>query len=191
MTADYINRVFGSSMFGNRLLVWDAFRCHISESTKKRLHRQRLHTAVIPGGCTKFIQPADVSWNAPFKAKFQRLYNNWIANEDRMEWTANGNPRPPAMNVYLDWICEAWNAIPKEAIVKSFKDCGITNSYDGSEDYLIHAFKEHGPIAGGLQILSDARILAENTPTFAEDVDAEQDEENGYESDASLLSNEE
>jgi len=28
-----------------------------------------LDSAIIPGGCTKFVQAADVSWNSPFKAK--------------------------------------------------------------------------------------------------------------------------
>lgn len=45
----------------------------------------------------------------------------WISNGDRMEWTESGNPRPPSMDVYLEWIKQAWDSIPKEAIVKSFK----------------------------------------------------------------------
>uniref|UniRef100_A0A915DH72 Uncharacterized protein n=1 Tax=Ditylenchus dipsaci TaxID=166011 RepID=A0A915DH72_9BILA len=51
-------------------------------------------------------------WNRPFKAKYQELYNIWMLNGDRMEWTANRNPRAPAIGVYLEWICMAWIAIP-------------------------------------------------------------------------------
>ena len=56
LTTDYLKRVIGQFSFGKRLLVWDSFRCHISESTKKQLRQCGLDTAVIPGGCTKFIQ---------------------------------------------------------------------------------------------------------------------------------------
>lgn len=56
LTATYLNAVFGHSLFARRLLVWDSFRCHISVETKKLLKKNKLDTAVIPGGCTKFIQ---------------------------------------------------------------------------------------------------------------------------------------
>ncbi|KAL3125243.1 hypothetical protein niasHT_005849 [Heterodera trifolii] len=48
--------IFGNFHFGARLLVWDSFRCHISKDTKKTLRRLALHSAVIPGGTTKYIQ---------------------------------------------------------------------------------------------------------------------------------------
>jgi hypothetical protein len=101
LTAEYLDRVLGQSLFSQRLLIWDAFRCHISSSTKKKLRQLNIHTAVIPGGCTKFIQAPDVSWNAPFKAKIRQYYDEWIATGDRMEYTAAGNPRPPGMAAYL------------------------------------------------------------------------------------------
>jgi hypothetical protein len=49
LTADYLKRVLGKSLFGKRLLVWDSFRCHISQSTKKALKASGLDTAVVPG----------------------------------------------------------------------------------------------------------------------------------------------
>jgi len=52
ITSDYLQRIVGSSFFfGKRLLVWDSFRSHISEATKKKLNQLQVHTAVIPGGC--------------------------------------------------------------------------------------------------------------------------------------------
>uniref|UniRef100_A0A915D139 Uncharacterized protein n=1 Tax=Ditylenchus dipsaci TaxID=166011 RepID=A0A915D139_9BILA len=36
----------------------------------KQLKWCGIDTAVVPGGCTKFIQAPEVCWNAPFKAKF-------------------------------------------------------------------------------------------------------------------------
>lgn len=56
LTADFLKRIIGHDIFGKRLLVWDSFRCHISESTKKVLRQMKIDTAVIPGGLTKFVQ---------------------------------------------------------------------------------------------------------------------------------------
>jgi hypothetical protein len=56
-TADFLRRIMGRGLFmGKRLLVWDAFGSHKSESTKGVLKELSLETAYIPGGCTKFIQ---------------------------------------------------------------------------------------------------------------------------------------
>lgn len=55
-TSSYLQNIIGQSFFGKRLLAWDSFRCHISEATKKKLKQLQIDTAIIPGGCTKFIQ---------------------------------------------------------------------------------------------------------------------------------------
>jgi len=65
LTSEFLQKIVGSSMFGKRLLAWDSYRCHISDATKKQLKKLQIDTAVIPGGCTKFIQAPDVYWNAP------------------------------------------------------------------------------------------------------------------------------
>uniref|UniRef100_A0A914IAA3 Brinker DNA-binding domain-containing protein n=1 Tax=Globodera rostochiensis TaxID=31243 RepID=A0A914IAA3_GLORO len=75
---------------------------------------------------------------------------------------------------------------------KSFKTCGITNAFDGSEDGEIHCFKEDGPVPNGMIRLQQARemaefdILAEGIAGLFEEVDLEQDEENGFVSDGSV-----
>lgn len=56
LTSEYLHNIMGSSLFGKRLLAWDAYRCHISQETKKKLIKLQIETAVIPGGCTKYIQ---------------------------------------------------------------------------------------------------------------------------------------
>ena len=72
LTATYLEKILGPSLFlKKRLLVWDSFRCHVSDATKKKLKQLKIDTAVVPGGCTKYVQPADVSWNRPFKAHIQ------------------------------------------------------------------------------------------------------------------------
>ncbi len=49
LTDDYLQRVIGQTLFGKRMIVWDAFRCHISNATKAKLRRLKVDSAVIPG----------------------------------------------------------------------------------------------------------------------------------------------
>jgi hypothetical protein len=102
-----------------------------------------------------------------------------------MEFTKGGNPKPPSMDVWLDWVCQAWDSLSKEAISKSFRDCGITVSTDGSEDGEIHCFKEHGPVPEGRQMLNKARVEEDNNINLIEEIDPDEDEKD-YDSDASI-----
>ena len=34
LTSDWISRIYGKFAFAKRLLVWDSYKCHISESTR-------------------------------------------------------------------------------------------------------------------------------------------------------------
>ncbi|KAF7636014.1 HTH CENPB-type domain-containing protein, partial [Meloidogyne graminicola] len=145
LTEEYLMKVFGQGFFVKRLLVWDSFRSHISEHTKKIIKQLKLETAVIPSGCTKYVQPADVMWNSVFKSSIRKNYDDWMLHGER-EHTSSGNPRPPSMLTYLSWVADAWDSIPTEDIKRSFKVCGITNEIDGPEDELIHCFKKEGQI---------------------------------------------
>jgi hypothetical protein len=51
----------------------------------------------------------------------QQLFNDWMMNGDRTATTSGGNPKPPPIELYLQWICESWDSLPREAIAKSFK----------------------------------------------------------------------
>uniref|UniRef100_A0A914D0Y4 DDE-1 domain-containing protein n=1 Tax=Acrobeloides nanus TaxID=290746 RepID=A0A914D0Y4_9BILA len=83
------------------------------------------------------------------------------------------------MDAYLEWVCKAWQSIPVDAIVASFKTCGITNAFDGSEDGMIHCFKPHGPIPAGRTLLDNARG-AQNLVQLVEEIDLNENEHNGY-----------
>ena len=108
-------------MSGKRLLAWDSYsyRCHISDATKKQLKKLQIETAMIPGGCTKFIQVPDVYWNAPFKAKVRQFYENCMLHGEK-SYTKSGNMRAPSIKVHLKWIGDAWDQLPEDLIVKSF-----------------------------------------------------------------------
>ena len=82
-TAAYLTAIFHSRQEHPRLLVWDAFTAHTSNSTKGKCADLSLHTTIVPGGCTGLVQPADVSWNRPFKAHLETKYATWMATGER------------------------------------------------------------------------------------------------------------
>ena len=68
LTAEWVKQILESPQTNKRMMVWDSYKCHISASMKKAVQNTNTVMAVVPGGCKKLVQPADVNWNAPFKA---------------------------------------------------------------------------------------------------------------------------
>ena len=149
LTADYLRSIIGSLSFGKRLLVWDAYKCHTSKATRRETKKMNLFTAVIPGGCTKFIQAPDVVWNAPFKSRLRLSYDTWPSEPAVHTYTRGGNMKPPPRSLLCEWIKEAWSSISEETIRKSFLCCAITANIDGSDDDQIHCFKAGQPCEAG------------------------------------------
>ncbi len=175
LTIDFIHRTFPRTFFQNRLLVWDSFKCHFSEKVKAEMNKIHLDTEIIPGGCTGFIQPPDVSWNKPFKAAYREHYENWCASGN-LPMTAGGNPKPPPLENVCEWIRKAWESVTKEIIVKSFRICGISLKTTGEEDDEIECFKEGHSCKEGRELLrtenekiqhhwSEMRVQQEIIPT--------------------------
>ena len=173
-THDYIDRVLPLSN-EERILVWDSFRCHISGPTMEHLRQRKVVSSVVPGGCTSKIQVADVIFNKPFKGKMKELYQSWISDDSNMTRTAAGNLRAPSREVMVQWIIESWRSIPNDMVSRGFKSCGITNNLDGSEDGLIHCFKEGEPNEGGRVLLRDGR--RDNGNGDDDDMEAQNDDE--------------
>ncbi|KAL2096389.1 hypothetical protein ACEWY4_008537 [Coilia grayii] len=142
LTTAWLRSVVGKFSFRPRLLVWDAYRCHISTSTKQELRPYNITTAVIPGGCTKYVQAPDVMWNQPFKASLHASYDEWLAGDTDKQYTSGGNLKAPSRRLLLDWVLVAWDKLDKDLIIKSFKVCGQSVKPDGSEDDLILCFRE-------------------------------------------------
>lgn len=62
---------------------------------------QSTYSVVVPGGCTKYIQAPDVSWNKPFIGRLTDRYDEWLSN-DVHEYTAGGNLKPNLLNGF--WV---------------------------------------------------------------------------------------
>ena len=70
-TSDWLQTVWTKFTFSKQMLVWDSFICHISDAMKEQLKQCNTLMSVIPGGCTKFLQPLDVCINKPSNAFFR------------------------------------------------------------------------------------------------------------------------
>ena len=107
LTKTWITDIWGKFTFDRRLLAWDAYRCHLTDEAKRELRQAATDVAVIPGGCTGIIQAPDVSWNAPFKAKYKELYEAWLMDGEHT-FTPAGAMRAPSKVQMAIWVQQAW-----------------------------------------------------------------------------------
>lgn len=122
-----------------------------SEATKAEVGRIKLNTAVVPGGCTKFIQVADVAWNGCFKAQMRSCFDLWLAELSVQQYTRGGNLKPSSCFLLCQWVKSAWNAVPVEVVKKSFLSCTITTPLVGKEDDMIHYFSQDNHVMQAAQ----------------------------------------
>lgn len=158
----------GALLKPKSLLVWDMFRAHCCDSVKEKLKEYRTRQAVIPGGCTSILQPLDVSINKPFKTYVRKLWNTWMISGEK-EFTKSGAMKRPGLALVVEWVKEAWDSIPEDIIVKSFKKCAISNAMDGTEDDML--YKD---------------FIASSTEGHGEDIQVDEDEDEQSDSDDEL-----
>ena len=120
LTKDWVMHVWGSFSFVKRILVWDAYKCHIVDSLKSIIkHHTNSEVSIIPAGLTKQLQPAGISWNKPFKEVYRKLYDEWMATGEK-SFTQAGNMRAPSKPLVVQWVKTAWDAVGVDVIKKSF-----------------------------------------------------------------------
>lgn len=190
LTHVWVDKVLGTFSFQRRLLAWDSYECHIEDTVKKSLTAKKIDVVIVPGGCTKYIQAPDVSWNKTFKAECTERYDDWLAEEGINNETVEGNLKAPPRRAVVKWILDAWSALPSNMIKDSFMHCGLNLPADGSLDHQIHCFKDKQPCAQGRELLrTQLSILDEpqNDPFQA----SESDIEDAYEPDQLLDPDEE
>ena len=96
-----------------------------------------------------------------FQGNIMESYDEWLAS-DVHQYTEAGNMKPASRHLVDELILESWNRLVKNLIIKSFKSCGLNLKMDGSEDHLIHCFKEGQPCANGLDMLKEQQNLLSN-----------------------------
>ena len=79
------------------------------------MKKNKVHTVIVPGGCTPILQPLDVSLNKPFKAILRKLWQEYMlrSTEELEKKRAEGNTPAskipaPSKQTMVDWVTTAW-----------------------------------------------------------------------------------
>ena len=78
----YIDPLF--DRLERKLLVMDSFTGHTTDAVKYALRECNIDLVVIPGGCTKYLQPLDISVNRSFKSRLKDSYQS-IGNYESID----------------------------------------------------------------------------------------------------------
>ena len=162
LTRDQVKGVLDKFSCTRRMLAWDSFKCHITDSVQQELAQAKIDPVIVPCGCTKYIQPPDVAWNKPFKAKVTEKYNAWMAVRAH-SFTAAGNMRAPFHQEIIKWVLEAWENLDRELIICSFRSCALTVAPDRSEGDQTHCLKEGQPCRVGQDCLASIQQALKGT----------------------------
>jgi hypothetical protein len=118
------------------LLVMDSASSHTRKTVLSSFKQHYSTTAaIIPGGMTPLLQPADVVWNKPFKTKMRQRWIDWLA-EGEKEFIKSRKCKSASYKLICRWVSQSWSEITADLICKSFADCGITKRND--DDCLYH-----------------------------------------------------
>ena len=115
------------------MMVYNSFRGHLEESVKTKFHDKGIDLAVILGGLISICQLLNVTINKPFKDNLRKEWHIWMAGGSA-GITTSGNLRRARLSDVCRWVKHAWEGIPDEMVIESFKTCRISTSLDGSDD---------------------------------------------------------
>ena len=122
LTHIWVNKVLGTFSF-RCCFVWDSYLLHAKKI--QLLKCSYSNVSIVPGGCRKYIQAPDVSWNKPFKVLATEKYDQWLTEEGINQLISAGNLKLSPRRTIVNWILEAWEGISPEAIKKSYKSCTL------------------------------------------------------------------
>ena len=95
--------------------------CHIEGNrqylAKRHESRYRDHPRWLYGICPGTQRELE----QPFKQKVTDLYDEWLATEGLERETPADNLKAPPRKAVVQWILTAWQLLPEELIIKSFR----------------------------------------------------------------------
>ena len=145
LTLSWVDTVLGQFSFRRRLLSWDTYECHLMSPVQKSLKNKKI--VFVPGGCTKYIQAPDVSWDKPFKAYCTERCDEWLETVGIPQETDGGNLKPPPRRTIVNWMLDSWNQLSSEMVSKSFKACALTSAVDAKVKIKISIVLKQGNLA--------------------------------------------
>ena len=113
----YLVPKFGGSESGNKLLLMDSFTAHKTDKVKDLLKSLNFDLIMIPGGCTKWLQPLDLTVNRSFKAKYKLLNASSI---QQIVSTVRRTPSQLLATQYAN-INSATESVQPSAVLNGFR----------------------------------------------------------------------
>ena len=103
------------------ILFLDSFTVHKMGSVVNAIQALGVEVDFIPPGCTGMVQPVDVGYNKPFKAKLREQYRNWMFAQD------TDKPTPASTHMHVaEWILKAEENISKTLIKNAWRKTGFS-----------------------------------------------------------------
>uniref|UniRef100_A0AAV2YRD5 DDE-1 domain-containing protein n=1 Tax=Lagenidium giganteum TaxID=4803 RepID=A0AAV2YRD5_9STRA len=107
-----------------KALVWDSMRAHVSKKVKSKCSQRDIAMCVVPGGLTPYVEAGDLAIYKVFKDHLSVFIDEW-KRSDEVEYTRNGNPRPPQVETVCAWVRQAWRETPESVVVNSVDAAGF------------------------------------------------------------------
>lgn len=101
------------------LLLWDDFSGHWTREVTELATSLGVILERVPPKFTYVCQPADISWNQPFKSRLRRAWIDHISASVESDSSAFVY-KPPTREQVVEWVADAWSALPKETIQNGF-----------------------------------------------------------------------
>ena len=103
------------------IVLLDSFKVHMVGSVTSAIQALGCEVMFIPPGCTGLVQPVDIGFNKPFKAKLRAQYSAWMMLQDPDKPTPSSSRRDVA-----GWIIEAERAVSNATIRNAWKRTGLS-----------------------------------------------------------------
>ncbi|RFU34110.1 hypothetical protein B7463_g2199, partial [Scytalidium lignicola] len=118
------------------LLVMDVATFHKTDLILERLKSANITTALIPPGCTSFLQPLDTAVNGPFKQWLREESDQYMesieSEHPNFKWSTS-DKRITTTHIVAK-AAQRLEQEKREMVAQSFIQCGISIRPDGSED---------------------------------------------------------
>jgi len=108
------------------LLLLDEFTGHRTPEVLETAKQLNITIMSIPPGLTSTAQPADISWNKPFKGFLRRKWTKKLM-EDMMTMD-DFKGTEPSRDQLLNWITEAWEFLSEDTIVSGFQRANMISA---------------------------------------------------------------
>ncbi|CAG9330888.1 unnamed protein product [Blepharisma stoltei] len=123
MISDYLRTVLTKE---RQLIIMDQATSHKTDRIVQALSDLQAQSIIIPGGCTKHVQPLDVIVIANFKRKTTQFRVEYETEEVERRSQRSGNIKALDRQQMINLASKAWEEVHPDIIITGFQ---LTGSY--------------------------------------------------------------